>query len=147
MAKKIKKGEKIETMLTIYLSLYKRTVVVFFNSTLDRVIEAGIKNGIEKHSFSDEWKKEVEPAFKSANGFCAHYGEDSSDILICIKKRPTKASEFDTLYHEIYHAVDTIAKHIDPENSMTDKTGNSEARAYLYGYIATECNKILWNKK
>lgn len=142
--KQIKHGEVI---LTIPIPLYRRTVIIFICSTAQRMIDHGIKHGIDKEKLSPEWRKSVETAVKESAGFCVEYGHENVDVLIPIKKYPTKASEYGCLYHELYHAVDFISKDIDHENTMTDKVGNSEARAYLYEYLATECNKILWNKR
>jgi len=133
-------------IIEIPIDIYRMSVVIFFDTTLDKMMKWGIKNNINKERFTDEWKEWVNDEIKnSGGGFCVEYGKDNRDILIWIKKKPETSKEYGVLYHEIYHAVDGIAVSIDIENKFYAKNGMSEPRAYLFEYLINYCNNILWN--
>jgi hypothetical protein len=132
------KTDKIE----IYLSIYRRSVVVVFGWELQKIIKLANKKGIKTDKFSERMKNEF-----YGSGLCCHFGDDNNDILIWLRDFPEQSSQFGVLYHEIYHAVDIVAENIDSEFKLYCDNGMSEARAYLYEYIVTECNKILWAVK
>lgn len=131
--------------IQIPIILYRLSVIIFFNQTLDKIIKTGIKRGINKEKFTVDWKewpaREIEN--KNTQGFCLNYGEENKDVLIWLKKRPEKLSEYLPLYHELYHAVDFIA---DSRNfSVEDKI--SEPKAYLFEYLFKQVSEFLWNCK
>jgi hypothetical protein len=132
------KTDKIE----IYLSIYRRSIIVVFGWDLQKIINLAHKKNIKTAKFSERMKDEFYGA-----GLCCKFGDHNTDILIWIKDFPDRASKYGILYHELYHAVDVIAEDIDPEFKLYCEDGVSEARAYLYEYIVTECNKVLWAVK
>lgn len=133
-------------VIEISLKIYKKHVVIFCEKTLKQIIAYGIKRGIGKENFDEDWVKGIqEMTDGGCTGFCTHYGRDNNDILIWVRKTPKTRTEYGVLYHELYHAVDYLAKDICFD-TMTDKNGMSEARAYMYEFLINEANYILWNK-
>ena len=123
-------------IVTIPVVIYNIHVFVFVNGGAKNIIDYAKELGLK---LSKRWIKGLDSQYKGNGlGFCTYYGEDNIDILIGIKKPLLKASDYGTLYHEIYHAVFWILK----DHSIKDE----EAGAYLYEYISTECNRVLWNR-
>jgi len=56
-------------------------------------------------------------------------------------------NSYGILYHELYHAVDYIARNIDGETILYNEHKNSEPRAYLYQYLANQANTFFWGNK
>jgi len=131
--------------IEIRVPIYRMSVIIFFDSTLDEIIKYGIKHKIKKERFSNNWKEEVKDMIDSdINGFTVDYGENNRDILIWLRKKPEKMSEYGVLYHELYHAVDIIAVDCDDSHMFYNKHGMSEPRAYLYEFLINCCNTVLW---
>lgn len=129
--------------IEIPVNIYRRTVVVFFGATAKEMCDFGKSRGIR--DFSEEslkWMKETIAG--TAMGFTLNYGDDNPDILVWLRIRPRTASQFGVLYHELYHAVDFIASHTDEKNKWYSEDGMSEPRAFLFEYLANECNRKLW---
>lgn len=122
--------------ITIYLSIYRRSVVVFYNTDVDgilRVLEKKIK-------VTDQLKTVLKDVYdEGGSGFTMSMQKGGADLMIILKEKPQDVPTVGVLLHELLHAVDTIAEQIDPGHMMFDKTGGSEARAYLFEYMANEC--------
>ena len=138
--KKIKRTKKLDAIF-IPVPLYRISVIVTFGLSLKDIIKLGIKSKIEEKRFTNKWKKDVEELMVFP-GFGIHYGEGNSDILIWLNKRPEKLSEYATLYHELYHAVDFIAH----DKNFYTEDPNSEPKAYLFEYLFLKVSEILWPK-
>lgn len=67
-------------------------------------------------------------------------------MLIWLKARPKRCSEYGPLWHELMHAVDRIANQCDPNDSFFNRGMGSEPRAFLYEYLAVEITKDLWTR-
>jgi hypothetical protein len=131
--------------IEIWVGVYRFGVVIFVGDTkVDDIVKFGLAKGLSKSIFTKSWRESIEESFPVSSGLCHTLGEDNTDIIIWLKDKPNKASEYGSLYHELYHAVDYIAHAHDREHHLSDEDGNSEARAYLYEYLATEANKKLW---
>lgn len=126
------------------LPLYRRHVVLAIGHTPRMLREAASDMGLG--DLTSEWWAKVDGALSDAKGITTNFGDGNSDILIWLRKTPVEFDEYGTLYHELYHAVELIASQIDPNHLMNDNEGMSEARAYLYEYLATECNRTLWTR-
>lgn len=125
--------------LIINVPLYALVVTVIWDVDMEGIKKYARRHKVEAQ-LSEKWIKDVAKAMKDARGLCAHLGYNNTDVLVWLKERPTKATEYGVLYHELYHAVDWIAR---PHNLKKE----IEARAYLFEYLVTECNKFLWNEK
>ena len=103
-------------------------------------MDYAIKHGVP--ITEDDWGKEFSKHIdnKTCIGLAILYGDDNSDVLVWLKKRPEKCSEYGVLYHELYHAVDSI---IESRNLFEEK----ESPAFIYEYLAMECNNYFWSKK
>ncbi len=126
-------------ILPLHLAIFRLTVIVSWNIPVDRVLGYARLRGCE---FSDEWKADLFKGINGAIGFCSNLGPGNSDVLVWVKHplgRKSTSREFGTLYHELFHAVDKITK----ERNLH---GEEEARAYIYEWLVTECNKFFWRK-
>lgn len=128
-------------ILIIPLPIYRLHVIVCWDITIKEAALHCRKRGCDL--VTDEWIQTTASFVDGANGFCTNLGNGNTDVLVWLKNglsAKSKASEFGTLYHELYHAVDRI--------SRTHNLGDEEeARAYIMEYLVTECNKFFWNKK
>src|SRR3990167_8657873 len=140
-----KKTQAIEKpfFIQIVIPLYRISVIVFLGVSLEEIIKTGIKRGIKSERFTTNWKQWIENEMEQeTQGLVCDFGEKNKDVLMWIRKRPRKLSEYAVLYHELYHVVDHIA---DSRNfSQDDKI--SEPKAYLFEYLFTEISKVLWSK-
>lgn len=145
---KKKRSKKIspkkQPPLKIELAIYRRSVVVFFESTIKEVVDWGLKYDIEKEKLNINWQHDIELLMKNNVGCASEFGEKNSDIMVWVKKRPRVAGDYGCLYHELYHAVEFIAARCDPGEYFNDRHGMSEPRAYLFEYLVDECNRALW---
>ena len=139
-----KKKQTIKDFIAIYILLYRISVIVFFGSSLKRIIKFGVKRGIGKERFTNEWKNWFidETEKKQTKGVTLDYGDDNKDVLIWVKEIPKTLSQYATLYHELYHAVD----HIADSRAFNPVDKISEPKAYLFEYLFTEVSKVLWNR-
>ena len=87
-----------------------------------------------------KWKNEFLRCKQVAAGITIQLGDNNTDILVWLKRRPKTAREYGTLYHELSHALDFIAE----SHNLKEET---EAKAYIYEFMATECNMVLWQYK
>lgn len=134
-------AKKPDAYLIIPLPLYKLHVVVAFGVTVEQAAKHARRRGCDL--ITDEWIKDVASFSDGAKGLCTNLGKGNTDVLVWLKNglyRDSKASEYDTLYHELFHAVDKITK----THNLHDE---EECRAYIFGYLATECNKFFWARK
>ena len=136
------KKEKIH-IITIPVPLYRMSVVIFIGGGVDDFVKHGLTHHITKDYFTEEWKKWVKEHLDGL-GLMADYGQGSSDVLVWLKVRPDRVSNFAVLYHELYHAVDQISKSRGFDNKTSE---NCEPRAYLFEYLFTEASKVLWKIK
>src|SRR3990167_7026996 len=119
--------------IEIYVPIYKMSVIVTWEQDIDRIIKTAKKHGVK---ISNEWKGKFNKCSEGANGVCMIIGDANTDIIVWLKEKPLKASQFGTLYHELYHAVDNIAADHNLENER-------EARAYVFEFLVNKCNKVL----
>ena len=138
----MRKKKKTVNFIKVGLPLYRVSVAVFFGVSLDGIIKEGVRGGIDSKKFTEEWKKwpSEQISGTSCTGFTMEYGEGNKDVLVWIRKKPQKLSEYAVLYHELYHATDHIA------DSRDFYTGDkiSEPRAYIFEYLFMEVSKVLW---
>ena len=136
-----------ETPIVIEVVLYRLHVVVFIGWSVDDIVQWGLDGQIDHWQFTESWKTWTRNASETAKGWCTNYGGNgNSDVVTWLKDRPTKASEYGTLWHELVHAVDKIANQADPGAHFYDDSWQSEPRAFLYEYLAVEISKVLWNR-
>lgn len=133
---------KKATHIAIHLAIYRLSVVVFFGTSIDEMIKLGIKRGIDKDFFTEEWKKDCEETMDRATGICVNYGYENNDVLVWLKERPIKLVQYATLTHELYHAVDNVA-----QSRSFECHENQEPKAYLFEYLFNEVCHILWARK
>ena len=119
--------------IEIALAIYRCSVIVTWEQDIDKVIKWAQKQGVK---ISDDWKGEFTECRKKATGTTLMLGDENTDILVWLKVRPKKASEYGVLYHELYHATDRIAE----DHNLKE----GEARAYIFEFLANECNRVLW---
>lgn len=137
---------KREKPIDVDVAIYRLHVIVIIGWTVDEIIHWGQKRGIPKEAFTEQWNTYAREA-SGSNGYCMYFGDPNADILVWLKVRPTKSSEYDTLWHELSHAVDFIAKQADPADYFYSKGMMSEPRAYLYEYLAVKITQVLWSRK
>ena len=101
----------------------------------------GQKRGLK---LSPDWVNSIIAVRDGSTGWATHYGDDNTDVVIWLKVKPKRASQYGVLYHEVYHAVDIIAHDLDPQYGLYDKVGMSEPRAYIYEHIVNQLNSKLW---
>lgn len=131
--KKIKKQEKKYILINLYI--FRCHILISWEPDPDKIINWASKNGVE---IDDKWVLEFKEHKEDVLGICMALGNSKNkDILVWIKERPIKASQFGILYHELHHAVGQIAK----DHSMEDER---ESQAYIFEYLANECNQFLW---
>ena len=128
--------KNVHKLIEIFVTLYRLTVVIAWETDLREVLKFCQK----RCSLTEKEIQEIAEYGEEANGITVNLGEYNTDILIWLKKRPKKASEYGNLYHELHHATFHIAKSHNLNNEM-------EAQAYLYEYLATQANQYFWKKK
>jgi hypothetical protein len=130
-----------KNVLVIPLPIYKLHVVIAWDCTVREAAAHCRKRGCKL--VTEEWIREVASFAEGANGLCTNLGTGNTDVLVWLKEglyRDSKASEYDTLYHELFHAVDKITK-------THNLHGEEECRAYIFGWLITEANKFFWGRK
>src|SRR3990172_6562087 len=96
--------------IQIPLLLYRISVIVFFGESVEKMVQIGIKQGINSKRFTHDWKGYLQKEMdNNTQGMVVDYGENNKDVLIWVQQKPKKLSEYAILYHELYHAVDHIA--------------------------------------
>ena len=119
--------------IEIKLPLFKCHVLVLWDYTGKEIQKWGNAHGC---SITDKWVRDFEEWKENAEGVCMRLGEGNKDVLVWLKKKPEKMSEYGTLYHELSHATDHII-----DDHLLEGT---EVRAYIIEYLINECNKVLW---
>lgn len=120
----------------ITIPLYRLTVVVTWESDGTKIAKVAAKHGCPVATrFVGDFKENAEDAL----GLCMKFSNDNPDVLVWLRKKPNTASSYATLYHELYHAVDSISE----SRNLRDE---QEARAYLFEHLADRCNKHFWPK-
>lgn len=123
---------KNNKFILIDIEIYKMSVIVTWETTAEE-IEGYIYKLVKKKP--EKFRETFLDNVKGADGICLSiFG---SDKLLWLKKRPMKSTEYGVLYHELHHAVYSIAQ----DHCFNDET---EAMAYLYEYIVNICNRTLW---
>ena len=127
----------MKNKLEINVKLYRLHVLIFWEVKIETIVRHAKKR---RCSISDQWVTDISEDVKIASGVCARLGDDNTDIMVWLKKRPKTAGEFGVLYHELFHAVDYITE----SHNLADE---KEARAFLYEFLANECNQYFWRKR
>lgn len=128
-------------ILVIPLILYRLHVIIAWELPIEKLAKHCRRRGAV--NATDEWAREITEFTGSANGCCTNLGKGNADVFIWLKNSPhrgSKASEYGTLYHELFHAVDRIT-----ETHNLD--GEQECRAYIFEHLITEANKFFWARK
>jgi hypothetical protein len=120
--------------LEIPLHLYRLIVIVTWETSF-----ADLKRFIKRntHVLTADWQKDYEKHRNDAVGVCMTLGDNNSDVVIWLKEKPTRASQYGVLYHELFHAVDHITR-------THNLDGEIEARAYIFEHLVNQCNSHLW---
>ncbi len=129
-----------DKFISISLDIYRCHVIVTWESNPDKIMAWAKKHGVKE--FQKDWKEVFKDNSDKANGITIELGKNNNDVLIWLKEKPEKLSQFGTLYHELYHATDQVAI-----NHAMDFTKEIEGRAYIFEYLANQCNLILWTIK
>lgn len=134
-----KRRKKPIHFIEITLSIFRVSVVVCWEVTMDEIVRLARRRGVK--ITAEDWGKDFleQTSDKECNGVAMELGDNNTDVIIWLRKRPTKASEYGTLYHEIFHAVQFVCRSRNISLNRIEETG-----AYLYEYIATACNRHLW---
>ena len=125
--------------LEINLAIYRVYVVVTWDTSKKEIMNY-VKHNSPKLKITEEvWGKEFSKCVDDnrCNGLTIELGDDNCDILVWLRKRPQTASEYGVLYHELHHATRAI---VDSRNLGIEH----ESPAFIYEYLATQCNKHLW---
>jgi hypothetical protein len=125
--------------LDIPCAIYRVHVVVTWGTTIAEIARYAFRHHVR---LSLTWIKTVEQEIGDGgcSGCTFNFGDGNTDILVWLRTRPKKASNFGTLYHELYHATRAIAE----SHSFVKE---EEAQAFLYEHLATACNRVLWNAR
>jgi len=126
-----------ENFLSINVEIYRLHVVVTWETKAEQIAIYAKKHGI---TVAKRFIDDFEENSREALGLCMKFENDNPDLIVWMERRPKKASEYATLYHELYHAVDSIS-----ESRNLDK--EEEARAYVFEYLVTQANKFFWPLK
>ncbi|HEC65717.1 MAG TPA: hypothetical protein ENI23_10500 [bacterium] len=137
---KKQKAKKGGVLIEIPIEIYRHDILIFCGYELESIFNKAKKLGFKE---LDDFREKLISSRKYDIGTTLN--RNDRRIVIILWDMPKKATDYSILYHEIYHAVDRISVSVDPNYSLSDRNGISEARAYLYDYIATEANKVLWN--
>lgn len=133
--------------IDIEVAIYRMHVVLFCGHSLREIVDTGVRHGISRSLFTTDWQKNVtENITSDCKAFMIEYGVGNRDILVWLRSKPRKVSEFATLVHELSHVVDRIASGCDTNSRFMDKDGDSEPRAFLQEYLFTESVKALKSK-
>jgi len=119
----------------IHVDLYRVALVIGVRPTIEAIVAHGLANGISRASLSKDWREVVGAAIPLCAGFTTTFGKGNRDILIWLRERP-RLPNISILLHELYHATDEIANGADNNYSLRGAEGSSEARAFLFEYLA-----------
>lgn len=128
---------KSNKFLAINLAVYRLHVIVTWDTSAEEIAEYSEAHGCDvSKRFVSDFKEHAEDALL---GLCMKLHNENPDVLVWLKQRPRRASDYGTLYHELYHAVDDISK----SRNLDDE---AESRAYIFEYLVTEANKFFWRR-
>lgn len=133
-ARKPRQAGQSPKFLAINLALYRLHVIVTWETTGAEIAEFARQHGCR---VSDRFVPDFNEQASDALGLCMAFHNDYPDVLVWLSKKPTKASSYATLYHELYHAIDSVSK----SRNLADEP---EARAYAFEYLVNECNRFFW---
>lgn len=126
--------KKESKFILINVNLFRCHVLITWEEDKDIIFTYANKEGVK---LEESWKDTFKEATTDAIGSCMNLNVGNTDIIVWLKKRPIKLSEYGVLYHELHHAVGMIAK----QHNFEDET---EAMAYTYEYLVNEAHEILW---
>jgi len=123
-------------ILAIHVDVFRVAVVVTWETNKAWVMNHARTHGIAvtEDGFGQAFSREVED--NECLGLCISFGDRNSDVLVWLRERPTKATDYGVLYHELYHAVDCIAE--------SRHLKCAECRAFTFEYLVNQCNKFFW---
>lgn len=132
------KTKSVKRFFEVWLAIYRLSVVVSWETSKKDLLQFAKRRGVT--ATEEIWGKKFDRLSSNTkcNGFCTYFGDDNQDILVWLRKRPQTVVECGVLYHELYHAVDKI---IESRNLYHE----AESPAYIYEYLATQCNIFFWN--
>jgi hypothetical protein len=126
---------KEKKFLPINLAIYRLHVIITWERSADKIIAyAKAHNCVTAKSFKTDFEEHLK---EDVLGLCMVFSNDNPDVLVWLAEQPTRASNYGTLYHELYHAVDSI----EDSRNLSEE---AESRAYIFEYLVTEANKVLW---
>ena len=126
--------------IQIPVDIYRLHVIVAWGASKDQIMALAKESNVQvtENGFGATFAGLYAG---SSSGFCMEFGENgNTDVLVYLRRRPRKTTEYGTLYHELFHTVQSIIKDHDLH-------AETESPAYLYEYLATECNKYFWRLK
>ena len=94
--------------IQIPVDIYRLHVIVAWSASKEQIMALAkqSKVGATEKGFGDTFSGLLNG---DSSGFCMEFGENgNTDVLVYLRKRPCKASEYGTLYHELFHAVQGI---------------------------------------
>lgn len=126
--------------LPIPLLQYRLHVIVTWETTVAEVAQWATRHGVT--SITAGWRADIARNIDddSCSGLTARLGDRNDDVLVWLRHRPRRASEYGTLYHELFHAVQAVAR-------SRNLGAETESPAFLYEYLATRCNRALWPQR
>lgn len=136
---KRKKKSRRRGYIEIPVRVYRVCVIVAWGMSRRSLIALGKRHKVR--ITAKKWGADFDQVADDprAVGLCMEFGDDNTDILVWLRKRPRRCSEFGTLYHELHHAVAAIV-------ASRNLYGEKESPAFLYEYLATEANRELWKR-
>lgn len=125
--------------LEIPLTIYRLHVVVTWETTLQEIVKYARRGHVE---LSAGWRADFTriAANSACQGVCMTLGDGNCDLLVWLRHRPRRAIHYGTLYHELFHVVQEVSK-------ARNLGAEIESPAYVYEYLATACNRALWNRR
>ncbi len=107
-------------------------------------IEHGARASSLVPGYTERIQREIDDV-RGVAGFTRAITKSESDLLIYMKADPRQSrNALETLAHELYHAVDSIAWHVDEQHGLYNASKISEPRAYLYGSLWRQAQDALW---
>ena len=132
--KKHKRWKEKNTFV-IHVPTYRISVVVTWEQDIKKIVTWAKKQGVK--NVSKEWQDEFVKQKETAAGLCMSLGKNNTNVFVWLCERPERTSQYGNLYHELYHAVDRIKENC----SLAEE---KESPAFIFEYLANECNRRLW---
>ena len=126
-----------KNFLLINLAIYRLHVVVTWGTSAAQIVQYAKKHG---YTPAKRFVAEFQEHTQDSIGLCMTFSNSNPDVLVWLRERPKRASDYGTLYHELYHAVDSVSE----SRNLAEEL---EARAYAYEYLVTEANRFFWSCK